>query len=193
MPEDASSLQFSDVYVAVDDYEDPRKTIDEFSKILLPGSEEKVEGIKHNETHILKQYNDKLIKKVDKIKLDTRVRRDFFVDTRRVSLTFEIAWPNATLLHLVKPISFDLTDASFIQEKSVRYFGYLGLLNQYALEHGYLFDLLVCAPQTDNLQNAYQKALEILQDIQAPKRIITEEKFEEYSEETANNLNKELI
>ena len=193
LPKDSTSLQFSEPYTALNDTGSTKTTIDEFSKLLLPWSEDIDQEVKHNEPYIIKSYQERLLSRVDKNKLDNRLRRDVEVKTKKAELNFEIAWKNETLLHLVKPISFDLTGEYFIKEKAVKFWGHLSLLNKYAQEKGYYFDLLVAAPQQQSLNEAYQNALDVLTETDAPKRIITEDKWDEYSEETAVNINKELL
>lgn len=193
LPEDSSSLQFTDPFVVTNDFKNSKKAIDEFSKILLLNTEEKSDEHKHNEQYIIKNYSDRLVRKVNNIKLDTRLRRDYQINTKKASLSFDIAWKNETLLHLVKPISFDLTDEHHIQDKAVRFWGYFGLLNEYAKKNDLYFDLLIAAPQNQDLNNAYLNALDTLKGTNAPKGIYTEDEWEEYSDETASNLNKELL
>jgi Protein of unknown function (DUF3037) len=60
--EDSTSLQFSDPYTAVDVFDDPQKTIDEFSKILLPDHFFKKEITRHNEHYILRKFTEQITK-----------------------------------------------------------------------------------------------------------------------------------
>lgn len=192
--EDSSSLQFSSPFVAVSVHDNTQEIIEEFSKILLPtATEEKKEDNKHNESYIIKRYTDVLSRKIKNSKLEHRLRKDYTIKTNNVTLNFDIGWKNETLLHLVKPISFDLKEEDHIQDKSVRFWGYFGLLNDYARLNSLHFDLLVAKPQQPSLYRAYENALDVLLDAKAPKKVITEDKIEEYSEETLRNIDKELL
>lgn len=123
--------------------------------------------------------------------LEIVANRDRVIETKDVSLKFDIAWQNGTL-NYVKPLSFDYQDGQDIQNRSVAYFGYLTKLKEYALSHNARFDLLVTKPQNEDLLPKYETAINIIESADAPKRIITEEKLQEYSEETVYYLNREL-
>jgi hypothetical protein len=193
LPEDSTSLQFSDPYNALNDLGDTSKTVDEFCKILLPSVDEKNEEIRHNEAYIIKDYTERLTRKTNQVKLENRLRKNIQVKANKVSINFEVAWKNETFLHLVKPISFDLKEEYLIQHKAVQYWGSFFRLKEYAQQEHYKFDLLISKPQFPNLENAYFEALELLNEKNESTTIITEEKLEAYSEETAANLNKEML
>jgi hypothetical protein len=106
-----------------------------------------------------------------------------------VHLNFDYAWKNGTT-HLIKPISFDLKEERDIQIKSIQYFGYLDLLEEYAKKNEFKFDLLLCKPQDEKLLRSYENAIEIINKSKAPKEIFTEERLIEYSDYTANELHK---
>lgn len=116
------------------------------------------------------------------------VQRNVEVKGTRTSVKFDAAWQNGTLNH-VKAVSFDLANPLEINRKSVFCHGWLDLLSDVAKENNLRFDLLVAPPSRPELHSEYEKALRILDDTSAPKRIITEGKqLVEYSEQAARYL-----
>ena len=185
--EDASSLQFSDPKAAVNIFKDIQKTIDEYCRIFLPESELKKNVHKHNENFILKQFSEQITKK--NIVIEHRFIRNKLVETSGVNLNFDFAWQNG-ITHLIKPISFDLTEEREIQTKSVQYYGYFNLLEEYAKRNQFKFDLLLWKPQDERLHKSYQNAIEIIDKSKAPKEIYTEDRLSEYTDYTAKELHK---
>ncbi|MGN6248893.1 MAG: hypothetical protein ACTHNG_11080 [Ginsengibacter sp.] len=185
--EDSTSLQFSKPFAAVDVFENTQQTIEEYSKILLPDKETKKELAKHNEQFILKQFSSELVKR--NIIIDRKFTKNKRVKTKGVDLSFEYAWKNG-ITHLIKPISFDLQEEREIQRKSVEFYGYLNLLEEYAKINSYKFDLLLWKPQNEKLYKSYQNAIEIIEKSKSPKEIYTEDRLIEYSEYTATELQK---
>jgi hypothetical protein len=185
LPEDSTSLQFSDPFFAINSFGTSQKAIEEFAKILLPDQDLKKDEFRHNETYILKKYTDYIAAK--NINVDFRMRKNQLIEIKGLKMNFELSWKNGTV-HLVKPISFDLKVEYDIQNKSAQYFGYLDLLTEYAKRNDYTFDLLIGKPQDKKLYNSYDDALYILDRTIAPKTLVTEEKLEEYSDATAEIL-----
>lgn len=185
--EDSTSLQFSEPFAAVDVFNNTQQTIDEYSRILLPEYEIKMELTRHNEHFILKQFSEQLIKR--NIVIDHRFRKNQRVQTKGVDLNFDYAWKNG-ITHLIKPISFDLQEEREIQRKSVEYYGYLNLLEELAKRNEFKFDLLLWKPQDEKLLKSYHNAIEIIEKSKAPKQIYTEEKLIEYTNFTADELHK---
>ncbi len=184
--EDSSSLQFSEPNAALNVFEDQQKTIDEYCRIFLPSLETKKSN-KHNENFILKQFTEQIIK--NNIIIEHKFIRNKLVQTGEVNLNFEFAWKNGTT-HLIKPISFDLTEERDIQTKSVQYYGYFNLLENYAKLNNFQFDLLLWKPQDESLLKYYKNAIDIIQKSKSPKRIYTEDQLEEYADFTASELHK---
>ncbi|HUB59624.1 MAG TPA: hypothetical protein VL978_02915 [Puia sp.] len=187
LPEDSSAFQFSEPFEAVNPYGTPEIAVDEFSRLLLPEMEVKKEENRHNETFLLRRFTDQLANR--NIAADFRLRKNHVVQIKGLKMNFELSWKNG-IVHLIKPISFDLKGESDIQNKSAQYFGYLDLLTEHAKHNDLTFDLLVGKPQDEKLQSSYEDALYILDRAAAPKDIITEEKLPEYSEKTAEILHQ---
>jgi hypothetical protein len=193
LPDETSSLQFTEPFTAINDTSNLKKTVEEFSKLLLPEGEERIEESRQTDYHIMKKFTDKLVKKVPRNKLETRLRKDVVVRTKEAELAFELGWSKGKSLHLVKPVSFDLSTEYFIKEKSVKFWAHLTLLSKEAERLGYIFDLLIGAPKEKALEEPYENAITTLRKTKAPKRIFTEDKLEGYSEEAARSLNKKML
>lgn len=188
LKEDASALQFSDPITVVDTFRDYRAIIKSFSELLLPGTEttdKKTEAIRHNEGFIIRRFLSNILQK-DK-SLDSSIKRDVVISHNGVHLDFDLAWQNGTY-NLVKPISFDLKEGQNIQIKAAQFFGLFTLLSDYADRTNSRFDLLVAKPTQKDLFGSYDQAIKILEQITAPKIIITDGEIEKYSEETAQYL-----
>lgn len=190
LPEDATVLQFKDPVSAVNTIGEPKKVIEQFSKLLLPGIiTKKSEIIRHNENFLIRKYVSYIFEKdksVDK-KLERNKTLKANVNQTEIELKFDLAWVNGST-NLVKPLSFDLSDEQSIQNKSTQFFGYLNLLTDYAKANNLRFDFLVSKPQNNDLIGSYESALNILELASAPKRIITESNLQNYSEETVHEL-----
>lgn len=187
--EDDSSIQFSKPKTATYPFDNVDKIIEQYCRLFLPSGNIKVNQQRHNDNYVFRTYNNYVFH--NRKELETVANRDRVVQTKDISLTFDIAWENGTY-NLVKPLSFDYQDGNDIQNKSVAYFGYLTKLNDYAISHNARYDLLVSRPQNLDLRKRYEKAIEIINSADAPKRIVTEDELKDYSEETAFYLRKKL-
>lgn len=185
LPEDSSALQFSEPLDVVNPFQTTQQAIEEFSRVLLPDSEVKKEANRHNESFILKKFTDSVTSR--NINIEHRMSKNKLIEIKGVSLNFELSWRNG-ISHMIKPISFDLKEAGDIQSKSATYFGYLNLLTDYALNNDIYFDLLIGKPQEKNLIGPYEDALYVLDRVDGPKKLVTENILEEYAAETAKVL-----
>jgi hypothetical protein len=184
--EDATVLQFSDPITSVDIYNEAKETVKKFSKLLLPGIVTEDETIiKHNENFLVNKYWGYILEK-DRL-AENKITRNKIITYNKIELQFDFLWHKATT-NLVKPISFDLKQKQDIQNKSAQYFGYLTLLQPYAQQHNYRFDLLIGQPQEKELYGYYEDAVKRIRKAKSPKRIILENELLSYSEETAANL-----
>lgn len=193
LPEDASALQFLDpVHVLARKENSIEKTIEEFSKLLLPGIvTKKPEVTKHNEQFLIKRYTSYIFEHHKDLenKLIKNTVLKTKVNNSNIEWKFDLAWKNTTT-NLIKPISFDLTEEKAIQEKTILNYGYLNALKDYATENSYRFDFIVAKPQSRDLYKAYDNALGLLESSDTPKRIVTEKELKDYSEETIEELAK---
>ncbi|RFM30834.1 DUF3037 domain-containing protein [Chitinophaga silvisoli] len=194
LPEDATVLQFQDpVNVVLGEIDiDIEKTIEEFSNLLLPNLANIKSGpIRHNEHFLIKKFTDILIehpyyKNIEKKLLKNKVITTN-VNNTDIQIRIDLAWQNGST-NIIKPLSFDLSEEKNIIDKSLLNYGYLNLLGDYAKQHNYRFDFIVSKPQERSLFRAYENAIGLIENSDAPKRIIQEEDIAIYSNETLNYL-----
>lgn len=179
LAEDAAGLVFHDPVSVKNVFGDIKKAIDEYSKLLLPGINiEKPSIIKHNENYIIKKFNGYILQH-DK-SLEKKFKKNEIIKTDHINLKFDLSWHNNTY-NYIKPINFDFTDEVSIQTKAATYFGYITGLGEYASSNNVRFDFLITKPQINNLFRAYENALDFIDNAKAPKKIITEDQLESYS------------
>jgi hypothetical protein len=184
---DAAGLVFDSPVKVTEGLDSIASTLSTYSQLLLPGlTHPKKIKVQHNEKFIITQYLNNITSQKEEI--EEKLIRNKTIETNTVSLKFDVAWKNGTLNH-VKPISFDLNQPKDIQNKATQFFGYVYQLADYAKINSSRFDFLVSKPQNKELIRDYENALDILDfDKTLPKRIITEDKLEEYSQETVDEI-----
>lgn len=139
-----------------------------------------------DEDFILRQFRISL-KKQD-AGVAKLLQKDVKVSVPETTVNFDYAWQNGTL-NLVKPISFDLKNDREIHRKALLYYGNFNLLAEVAKKHKYRFDILVAGPTNPKLNKEYLRAVNILRETTAPKRLVVEdEDLNEYSKSAAENL-----
>jgi len=186
LSEDAAGLIFSEPVVVKNVFPNTQKAIDEYAKLLLPGIiTEKASVVKHNETFIIKTFTGYIFEK-DK-SLENRFKKNQTIKTNHFSIKFDLEWENNTK-NYIKPISFDFTDESSIQNKAAVTYSHLVDLADYAKHKNLRFDLLIAKPQNSEFKNQYENALDFIDSVKAPKVLILEEKWSEYSSNTFNYL-----
>ena len=192
LAEDATALQFTEPIISIDTFNNIDITVKKFSELLLPGiiTAYPVED-KRNEQFLLKTYLGYILAK-DK-QAENKISKNRLVNYNGLTLNFDYYWKlrkgsRAKTTNLVKPISFDLKEATEIQKKSVEYFGYLELLKPYADKNDIRFDLLIAKPKDENLLNKCEEAIRRIKKAKSAKRIITESELSAYSDETVQNL-----
>ena len=113
----------------------------------------------------LQEYStrDSAIKGNNKLHFDYAVRAG-----KTSNITFDVAWQENDNLHLVKPISFDLSRANTIDKKAYQYYGQFTDLQEQAGSEHYLFDVILAKPKSKSLFGAYDNALRLLQK---PKKV----------------------
>jgi hypothetical protein len=179
LPEDAAGLVFSEPRFVKNESGDRSKAVDEYSKLLLPGINiVKPTIIKHNENYIIKQFNGYLFAK-DK-SLESRFIKDEIIQTKHFKIKFDLAWQKSSR-NFIKTINFDFTDEVSLQNKAAISFCHLNDLDEYASTYNSRFDLLISKPQNSSLYSAYENALDFLESVKTPKKLITEDHLKEYS------------
>lgn len=187
LAEDAAGLIFREPVTVKNVFGDRNNIVNEYSKILLPGINiEKPISIKHNENYIIKKFSGYVFGQ-DKA-LEAKFKKNETIKTDHINLKFDLTWHNNTYNYL-KPINFDFSDDSSITNKAALYFGYISGLGEYAnSKNDVSFDFLITKPQESGLIRAYENALDFLNNAKAPKKLITEDLLESYSQNVISEL-----
>lgn len=183
---DASSLIFSPAKKALSFSLDIENVVEEYFKIYFSAfiNEHPLE-IKHNENYVIHTYKDLLLKS-DK-SIDKYLKKHYVLKSSNTIFKADLAWQNHTL-NVVKAVGFDLKEGADIADKALLYNAKVNYLSEEAIKHKCRFDLIVSEPRNKALYSSYEEALRILNDIDAPKEIITEDKLKLYSERTISEL-----
>jgi hypothetical protein len=185
--EDAAGLIFKEPSIVKNVFENRKVAVEQYSRLLLPGIlVEKPLVVKHNENYIIKKFNGYIFGQDKKIEKNFEKNKE--IKTKHFNIKFDLSWQNATH-NFIKPINFDFTDEILIQKKAAVLYCYITDLKEYAAVNQSRFDFLVSKPQNVQLNSAYENALDFLDSLKAPKRLITEDKLESYSQ----NILSELI
>src|SRR5690606_24180697 len=125
-----------------------------------------------DESHLLSKYR-KYLKQYTggdfNIATDNRFQQDYTVEPRPATVVkFDVAWRSKDTLHLVKPISFDLSRQDIITKKAYQYYGQFLDLEDVAIENNYSFDVLLAKPRNRHLFKTYDNAIRLLEK---PKRV----------------------
>lgn len=181
LAEDAAGLIFREPVQVKNVFLDNKQAVDAYSQLLLPGIViSKPTITRHNENYILKEFNGYIIGK-DKAVEDKFIKNEL-VKAGEFKIKFELAWENKTK-NYIKPISFDLNDVTTIANKSFQYSGLINALSKTDLPRKSRFDFLISGPREANLQRPFQNALDILDSSRGNKKIITEDQWENYTEQ----------
>lgn len=189
IPQDASTLQFTESKKGVEYTENVDKLIDDLFNSYLLAFESPIGHTNQvNEEAIISKYKG-LLKEFDKehkfeeIKNSNRLFYDFTIDVdEQKHFKFDVAWQNGSL-NLVKPISFDVIKPETIINKAYRYFGQFTDLESYAQSHNYRFDLIIAKPQNRSLYKPYDAALELLHKPNNVK-IVLDKDLPDYTKKT---------
>ena len=104
------------------------------------------------------------------------------IENKITTSKFEYRWQNGTA-NLIKTLGFDLSDKQDIQDKAFKWSAAINYVSEVEQYKDYRFDILVAQPTNRTLFDAYDKALEVLSDIKATKKIIEKEKIKDYAED----------
>jgi hypothetical protein len=145
---------------------------------------------KIDESVLLTKYKKLLheyAKQEDGLKENARFRYNYTVKSGTTSeINFDVAWQDTNNLHLVKPISFDLSRSKNIDNKAFQYYGEFAVLGEQPESKDYLFDVILAKPKSKSLFSAYDNAIKILQK---PKKVklVEFEELKSYSKATAES------
>ena len=112
---------------------------------------------------------------------------DITIENKITSSKFEFRWQNGTS-NLIKTLGFDLSDKQDIQDKAFKWTSAINCINKIQENSHYHFDILVARPSNRKLFNAYDKALDVLSDINANKEIVEKEDIKQYAENALSTV-----
>lgn len=181
LAEDAAGLIFREPVQVRNVVVDNKQAVEAYSQLLLPGIVVAKPIItRHNENYILKEFNGYLVDK-DK-SIEHKLSKNELVDAGNFKVKFDLSCENKTK-NYIRPISFDLNDETNIANKSFQYSGLINALNKTNHTKESRFDFLISAPREHNLQRSFQNALDILDSSRGNKQLITEDQWENYTEQ----------
>lgn len=186
LAEDAAGLIFREPVQVKNVFGSKSKAIDEYSKFLLPGiniSKPKIE--KHNDSYLIKTFTNYCLEK--NVDFEEKLSKNEVVKTQHLEIRFDLAWKNS-IKNFIKPISFDFTDLSSIQNKAAVFYSYLTELNTINKNNQFSFDFLIAKPQNLDFIPAYENAIDFIDSAKCQKRIIFEEKLIDYSQQVVLSL-----
>ena len=186
LAEDAAGLIFREPTQVKNVFNDRKRAVNEYSKLLLPGINiEKPSIIKHNENYIIKKFNSYIFGQ-DR-SLESKFEKNEIIKTKHFNIKFDLSWQKNTR-NFIKPINFDFSDEISIQTKAAVFYSYITDLSEYASANNSRFDFLVSRPQNTVLCRSYENALDFLNSAKTSKHIITEDELETYSQNILSEL-----
>jgi len=173
LPADSSALQFAESKNSVLYTPDVNHICNQLYNLYFSVFEHQENAIhKIDEKVLLKQYKkfieihagaDSTFHPADQ----TKLKYDYIIEPHKdAKLKFEVAWQSKTDLHLVKPVSFDLVKPESIMKKAYLYSGQFLDLQDYALSHKYVFDVILAKPASKKLTRSYDNAIRVLEKIE---------------------------
>jgi hypothetical protein len=191
LPDDSSSLQFGNFRTSV----------------LYTTDLEHIKNQLYNLYFSVFQVQDNLNKRIDEAALLTKYKKflqeysrqesgikeskrfhfDYTIEpTSKSKVSFDVAWQDNSLLHLVKPISFDLKRQDTINRKAYQYYGQFTDLQELAEDKKYVFDVILAKPKSKALFDAYDNAIRLLEK---PSKVTLIElnELDTYSKATAES------
>ncbi len=174
---DSNSLSFNSFKQGF--YDKPEEIITHFKLSFFKNYEPEQARKKIDDTYLIQEFNDSL--KLFSPERQALIKRSYQLKTELVETVFDFGWRNGTT-NLVKSLSFDLKKKDSIQNKAVRWYGEIAQFNEKAKRENIRFDFLVHTPQDKNLFDAYDRALKIIDGLEAKTSIIEQNKLGAYVE-----------
>jgi hypothetical protein len=184
--EDESSFQFSAPVTVSNSYKSSQEAVKAFSLLLLPGINiEKPKLTRITEAFIIKKYRNYLKEAGEKA--EEKIIQKPSLKILDSTIKFELAWQNGTL-NYVRPLSFDLKDASEIENKGFLNSGQLNFITQHTDTDNIRFDFIIAPPADKKLYKNFENAIRIIDEAPAPHKLIFDSELKKYSEETIDSL-----
>ena len=186
---ESSPLQFTESKSVIQYCDDWERVSDQYFRLYFPeefplvvSSELQLETYRHLSDRQVASAFKWMLQVKDK-KIVRFLKPPVIIKTELAYFRSDLVWQNHTI-NAVKGLSFDLGSEDLISDRALLFNAKLNYLSEEARLKNIRFDLLVAAPQVPGLQNAYENALHVLNDIKAPKEIITQDQLEKYADRT---------
>jgi hypothetical protein len=183
LPPDDSAIRF--VFGGVGVSDDLSKTLDELFERYVARYESPNEYARRDENDVWKVFQEPLRAKHVYSHLVPKK-----ITARDYEYEFERSWKNG-VWHLFEPVSFDLSDERSILEKASRWVGRTTSLSD-SLEPFKLF-LLLGEPTDSRLNDAYQRAKNLLNKIPIPRELVPERDAEQFAEEIEQEFQNHIV
>nr|WP_294898526.1 DUF3037 domain-containing protein [uncultured Pedobacter sp.] len=188
---DSSALQFGNYRTSVLYTEDVNYLTNQLYNLYFSVFQFQENIAKRVDESVLLNKYKKLLKEFSHqntaIKENNKFHFDYSIEPNDGSrIKFDVAWKENDHLHLVKPVSFDLTRQDAITKKAYQYYGQFLDLQSMANEKDYVFDVLLAKPKAKSLSKAYDNAIRLLEK---PKgvNLIAHDELNAYSKATAES------
>jgi hypothetical protein len=179
---DANSFFFSEWKVGT--YINIEKTVAHFSKQYFAPYQTSEEVQRKDDEYLVKQFHQ-TIKATNK---SAFFQKDKQIIQNGLPFDFNICWQNGTT-NLVRSLSFDLKNENYFLTKAMTHYGEITQLISKGFEiRDKCFDFLLLKPNSPTLFRAYDKAVNVLDDIQGKHRLIEDDKFDNYVEEAIESV-----
>lgn len=104
-----------------------------------------------------------------------------------ISERFKYGWKNGGD-KLITLIGFDLLEADTIKNKALSWYGKFSFLRQFANDRDIDFHILTSKPSKRGLLSAYNDAIDIIKQADAPTEFFADNQIEEYSETLSKTI-----
>lgn len=171
---DSNSLFFSEMRTTR--YAKLEELLQQYDEKYFSAYYERHDDEKHSDQYLLSRF----AKKNEQKSLAKLFKKGVSVANKKgITTKFEYAWQNGHI-NLIKPLSFDLVHKSSIQEKSVKWYGYLSQLEEVALQKDLIFNFLLAKPANKELAKPFEDAISILEEKKNIVKLIYEDALEAY-------------
>lgn len=191
---ESAPLQFTESKSALQYTDDWEKITDQYFRLYFPEefpleiADLAAKSVKHRTDKQLVSAFRKILQQKER-NINRYLKPSVEIKTDLAHFKADLVWQNHTT-NAVKAVSLDLGTDEVITDKALLFNAKLNYLSDEASSKNIRFDLIVAAPQQEDLRKAYDSALHILNDIKAPKEIITEDQLEKYALRTLSELER---
>ena len=120
--------------------------------------------------------------------LKSNIQKDILLTNEFFSEEFKYGWKNGRF-NLITPVSFDLSQSKTIDDKACKWHGKLDSFQKKALDENLNFDILVTKPNDRSLIKNFNNAINYLNTITTPKRILFEDELDDYVKDAESYFN----